>query len=97
MTGTTDDKIVITMEDVRQGAKHRMGTGVYVKVDDELELYLAWVVRTLLISTKSTDLFSTLHTLLEVGIQTGIDAERKRHAAETLALMKAVADAPVVD
>jgi len=98
MTGTTDD-IEITMGDIKTASMNRadLTKACYVKVTMGLELYLMDVMFRMAESKNKTDLFAVLHTFFEIGIQAGIDAERKRHAAETLALMKAVAEAPVVE
>jgi hypothetical protein len=79
MTGTTDD-IVITMADIKQASINRadMTKATYVKVTMGLELYLMDVMLRMADSKNKTDLFAVLHTFFEIGIQAGIDAERKR-------------------
>jgi len=98
MTGTTDD-MTITMGDIKQASINRadMTKATYVKVTMGLELYLLDVMAKMVDARTKTDVLATMHTFFEIGIQAGIDAERKRHAAETLAMMQAIADAPVVE
>ena len=91
--------MTITMGDIKQASINRrnMTKATYVNVTMGLEIYLLDVMARLLEAKNKTDLFATMHTFFEIGIQAGIDAERKRHAAETLAMMQAIADAPVVE
>lgn len=91
--------MTITMGDIKTASINRrnMTKSCYVEVTMGLELYLMDVMLRMADSKNKTDLFAVLHTFFEIGIQAGIDAERKRHAAETLAMMQAVAEAPVVD
>lgn len=91
------DKIVITMGDIKQASINRANRVPYVEVTMGLELYLLDVMQRMVDARTKTDVLATMHTMMEIAIQAGMDAERKRHAAETLALMQAVAEAPVVE
>jgi len=76
--------MTITMGDIKQASMNRanMTKSCYVEVTMGLELYLMDVMFRMAESKNKTDLFAVLHTFFEIGIQAGIDAERKRlHAA----------------
>ena len=93
MTGTTDN-IVITMEDMNAASINRknLTTVTYLRVDTALEVYLLSIMKRMMGSTSSTDLFAILHTVVEIAIQAGIDAERKRIHAAVAASPDAVVD-----
>jgi len=93
MTGTTDD-MTITMGDIKQASINRrnMTKATYVNVTMGLEIYLLDVMARLLEAKNKTDLFATMHTFFEIGIQAGIDAERKRVHAAVAAAPDAVVD-----
>jgi len=97
MTGTTDD-MTITMGDIKQASINRrnMTKATYVNVTMGLEIYLLDVMARLLEAKNKTDLFATMHTFFEIGIQAGIDAERKRMHNAIVAATAYDTD-PVVD
>jgi len=97
MTGTVDEHIVVTMDDIIAASQWFKGRKPHIPVDARLEAYLLSVLVTMAAQPSSTGICAGMHTMLEIGISAGRLTERKRHAAETLALMKAVAEAPVVE
>jgi hypothetical protein len=87
--------MTITMGDIKQASMNRANmtqSATYVKVTMGLELYLMDVMFRMAESKNKTDLFAVLHTFFEIGIQAGIDAERKRVHAAVAAAPDAVVD-----
>jgi hypothetical protein len=68
------------MEDMNVASINRMNLTqvTYLKVDMALEVYLLSILRRIVDTRDKTDLFATLHTVIEIAIQAGIDAERRR-------------------
>ena len=68
------------MEDMHTASINRgnLTKVVYLKVDMALEVYLLSIMKRMMDTRNKTDLFAILHTVIEIAIQAGIDAERKR-------------------
>jgi hypothetical protein len=67
----------VTMEDVLVASAVRSGKPTYVKVDDQLQAYLFMIMKKMVENPNKSGVYATLHTLLEIGIETGIHAGMK--------------------